>query len=293
MKRPLDAGLARVMDALGIDSKAMLGQGGESWVFALDEKRIARINRPGTNRTQVDGRTALLSELEHSRERVPFAIPLILDTVASEGYIITIERRLPGRPLTQLLAESAGEARADLVRAYLEAAAQIGDLTIHRPWYGDLLSANAIRTSSYHDYLEQRAAQSLKAAGPDFKNIDPARLAAALPRPDDKALVHLDAFPGNMLAESGAITAVIDFGAPSMLGDRRLDPLTAAIYLDPAITPTATEADRSIAQDWLVARGLARHYWAVQNWIAAYWSFATDDISLYRWCRKILVGCPN
>jgi aminoglycoside phosphotransferase (APT) family kinase protein len=151
------------------------------------------------------------------------------------------------------------------------------------------LSTNAIRTSSYHTYLEQRAAQSLKAAGSTFKNVNPAKLATDLPKPDEKALVHLDAFPGNMLAEGGAITAVLDFGASVIIGDRRLDPLTAAVYLAPSITPTATNSDRLVAQEWLTSRGLADHYAAAQNWIAAYWSFATDDISLHQWCRKILV----
>ena len=165
MKGCKDDGLARVLDAFGIDSHALLGQGSESWVFALDDARIARINRPGTSRVQVDSRTALLAELGYSIEKVPFAVPVILDTIEIKGHIITIERRLPGRPLIQLLGESAGEALAVLIRAYLEAAAQIGDLVVGRPWYGDLLHTDTIRTSSYAAYLEKRAAQSLKAAG--------------------------------------------------------------------------------------------------------------------------------
>lgn len=294
MHGPIDGGLARVLNTFGIDSHALLGQGGEAWVFALDNERVARVNRPGAKRAQIDNRTNLLVELGRSSANVPFAVPRILDTVVIEGYLITIERRLPGRPLIHLLAETVGETRADLIRAYLETANQIGDLLVHRPWYGDLMSPNtirpnAIRTSSYHEYLEQRAAQSLKAAGPAFKNVNPAKLAAALPQPHEKALVHLDAFPGNMLAEGDTITAVLDFGASVIIGDRRLDPLTAAIYLDPAITPTAIKADHAVAQDWLRTHGLARYHTAAQKWIATYWSFATNDINLYRWCRKILV----
>jgi hypothetical protein len=290
MNRSTDVGLARVRDALGIGSSALLGQGGESWVFTLDDERIARVNRVGTRRAQVSNRTALLSELGRSVGRVPFAIPVILDTVVIEGYIVTIERRLPGRPLNQVLGELAGEARASLVRAYLDAAAQIGDLVVKRPWYGDLLHTNAIRTSSFRAYLEQRAGRNLNAAGGEFETVDPGQLAAALPEPEEAAFVHLDAFPGNTLAEGGIITAVVDFGASSIIGDRRLDPLTAAAYLAPSITPTSTKRDRSVAQEWLVARGIADYYDAVLDWIAAYWSFAKDDTSLYRWCRTILIG---
>lgn len=290
MIKTFDTGLAQVLDTFGINSHALLGQGGESWVFALDDGRVARINRPGTSRAQVDDRSALLSELGRSSKRVPFAIPEVLDTIETEGTISTIERRLPGRPLIELLSEVTGEARAALVRAYLEAADKIGNLMINRPWYGDLLAENAVRSSSYHEYLEQRAAQSLKDARPQFKNVGPAQLTAALPAPDEKSLVHLDAYPGNILAEGDVITAVLDFGASVIIGDRRLDPLTAAIYLTPAITPTAIQADRVVAQEWLIARGLAGHYTAVQNWIAAYWSFATDDVSLHDWCRAILIA---
>ncbi len=289
MKGANDAGLTRVLEAFGIGSDALLGQGGESRVFALDDARIVRVNHAGTSRAQVDSRSALLTELGRSAEKVPFTIPIILDTVEVEGYSVTIERRMPGRPLIQVLAELAGEGRESLIRAYLEAAAQIGDLVLDRPWYGDLLHRNAIRTDSFRAYLEKRASQSLKTAGREFETVNPAQLAGALPEPGEAALVHLDAFPGNMLVEDGIITAVIDFGASAIMGDRRLDPLTAAVYLTPLITPTATNRDQLVAQEWLAACGLAGLYVAVQDWIASYWSFARDDINLYRWCRTILV----
>ena len=289
MRRANDAGLSRVLEAFGIGYDALLGQGGEARVFALDDARIVRVNHAGTSRAQVDSRSALLSELGRSAEKVPFDIPVILDTVIVEGYSVTIERRMPGRSLNQVLAEVSGEARASLIRAYLEAAALIGDLVLERPWYGDLLHRNAIHTDSFRAYLEKRAGQSLKTAGREFKAVNPAQLAEVLPAPGEAALVHLDAFPGNMLVEDGIITAVIDFGASAIMGDRRLDPLTAALYLTPLITPTATNRDRSVAQEWLDACGLTGLYGAAQDWIAAYWSFARDDINLHRWCRSILV----
>jgi Ser/Thr protein kinase RdoA (MazF antagonist) len=273
----------------GARTHDQVGQGGESWVFALDNDRVARINRPGADRAQADSRTTLLEELRQSNDKIPFAIPQVLDTREVDGIIITIERRLPGRPLIDLLAEVTDEARPTLIRAYLEAAAQIGELTIRRSWYGDLLSPAAIRTVSYHEYLQRKAARSLKTAGPKFKFVNPALLAADLPKPEAKSLVHLDAFPGNMLAEGTVITAVLDFGASCLIGDRRLDPLAAAVYLDPAITPTATAADHRTAQEWLAKKGFAQHFTAAQKWIAAYWSFAIDDTNLYNWCRKILV----
>lgn len=289
MKEVNAAGLAQVLESLAIDSDKLLGQGGESWVFALENDRIARINRPGSKLAQVNGRTALLSELALSIDKVPFSIPVILDTLIVEKHIITIERRLPGRPLIQALAESTGAARESMIFAYLETAAQLGNFVVDRPWFGDLIDTNAIRTASFHDYLEQRAAQSRRTAGREFDTINPEKLAAALPEPEKPALVHLDAYPGNMLADGDAISAVLDFGVTSIIGDGRLNPLTAAIYLDQSITPTSTSSDRALAQEWLRDHGLIELYGAVTDWIAAYWSFATDDLNLHRWCQGILL----
>ncbi len=281
--------LTPVLKALGTCEEALLGQGGEALVFALDEGRIARVSRPGTSRVAVEGRKNLLAELGQSADKVPFHIPMVLDTLVIEDSLVTIEKRLPGRPMSEELATLTGEARDALIRNYLETAAKIGDLALNRPWYGELLGTKPIRTHSFQAYLEKRAWQSLQTGGQEFAAVDSAKLAMALPEPSRAAFVHLDAFPGNMLAEGENITAVIDFGVAAIIGDRRLDPLTAAVYLTPAITPGATNRDRSAAQEWLVVNGLADLYPPVQNWIAAYWSFAKDDLDLYQWCETILI----
>ena len=140
-----EAGLERLFSALGIGVDDLLGEGGEAWVFALDEERIARVSR-GATRDQVDGRTRLLAELGQSAHKVPFSIPAILDTHEIEGRVVTIERRLPGRPLDQLLTEKSGAAREALIRSYLETANRLGDLALPRPWFGDLGQTGGIRT---------------------------------------------------------------------------------------------------------------------------------------------------
>ena len=99
------------MQALEIAPDALLGQGGEARVYALDTIEIA-------------------------------------------GSVVTIERRLPGRPMNQLLGKLAGEARDSLIRAYLEAASQIGDIIVDRPWYGDLLGKDPVHTAYFRAYLE-------------------------------------------------------------------------------------------------------------------------------------------
>ena len=55
------------------------------------------------------------------------------------------------------LAEGRAQGRA--VRAYLEASAQIGDLRLERPWYGDLCADSPLQTSTLREFLERRAAR--------------------------------------------------------------------------------------------------------------------------------------
>src|SRR5262249_50063745 len=106
----------------------------------------------------------------------------------------------------------------------------------------------------------------------------------------DARFVHLDAFAGNMLTDGTAITAVLDFGATSIVGDRRFDPLATACYLiAPSITPMATPADADVAIGWLRNAGLADRLDPCRRWLAAYWSFALDDAALVEWCAQILL----
>jgi aminoglycoside phosphotransferase (APT) family kinase protein len=231
----------------------------------------------------------LLSELAGSAGAVPFAIPRVLEIAAVEDRLVSIETRLPGRALSEVLGEASADQRAGLIRAYLDAAARIGDLQLERPWYGDLCNRDPIRTATFREYLRERARKSLAAAGPDFAAVDADELAAALPAPSIPALVHLDAFPGNMLAEGGSITAVLDFGTACIVGDRRLDPLTAAAYLDSPITPSATASDRRAAVEWLRDHQLMDLYAPARRWLGAYWSFAREEPRLFDWCRSLLL----
>lgn len=277
-----------LFEYLNLSPNERLGHGGEAIVYAMDGERVARVYHPGTDAANVRARAALLDELAANAHRVPFAIPTVLETVTHVDRIVTIERRLPGRPVNELLAEVTGERRAALIRSHLDAAARIGDLRVERPWVGELVGKHAIHTATFADYLAQRAEVSLSTARDVFGHIDARALADAWPEPADFTLVHLDAFAGNMLGEGETITAVLDFGVVAIRGDRRLDPLTAAAYLNPWITPTATDEDRAVAAAWVAEQGLADLYEPARRWIAAFWSFARDDAALFEWCQTVL-----
>ena len=72
-------------------------------------------------------------------------------------------------------------------------------------------------------------------------------------------------------------------------GPPDLDPLVAVAYLDPDITPTAQEGDRTVAREWLRDAGLADAFAPARRWIAGYWTGAVDDLRLRRWCARVLL----
>jgi aminoglycoside phosphotransferase (APT) family kinase protein len=286
---PQDPGVLSVMRRFAVTADDLLGHGGEAWVFALGDDRVVRILQPGGVLDDIVRRRDLVAEL--SRVRPPFALPDVLEVGELAGRVFGVERRLPGRSVLHELSSSHGPARKHLVEIHLDAAAALGDLSLEpRQTFGDLIVDGAITTSTWRAYLAERAAVNLGRSTSDFWSLDPEALADGLPEPTGPSFAHLDAFAGNMLTDGSRITAVIDIGPTSVAGDRRLDPLSAAVYLTSSeITPVVTPSDIDVTMSWLRAAGLRDWFEPARRWLAAFWSVAVDEPTLHRWCRRVLL----
>lgn len=289
MDYPDDPGLATVLRSLRVEPGALLGHGGEAWVYALDADRVVRVLHEGPDASVIERRVALVSEL--ASRGAAFALPEVEVVAEVAGRWYSVERRLPGRPVSELLTILEGAERDRLVENHLTAASSLGELHLApRTWVGELTADDAIRTETWPEYLEARVARSLANAPREFHAVSPGALAEALPPAATLGFVHLDAFTGNMLAVGSTITAILDFGVTSVLGDPQLDPLSCAVYLSaPQITPAATSRDRDVATSWLRAAGLAPWFEPMQRWLAGFWSWAADDAALHAWCRGVLL----
>jgi aminoglycoside phosphotransferase (APT) family kinase protein len=289
---PDDAALVAVLRSLGVGPEAVLGHGGEAWVYALDDDRVVRVLHAGGRAEDVRRRKALVDEL--ARDEPAFALPEVIEINEIDGRVFTIERRLHGRPVMDELRDCEGTARSRLIEAHLAAAAALGDLHLEpRETFGELIADEPITTPTWRDYLEQRIAANLARSTPDLHAIDPVALATDLPDTDSAAFVHLDAFAGNMLTDGEHITAVLDIGPTSLAGDRRLDPLATAVYLSSReITPTSRPGDVDVIMSWLRAQRLHEWFEPTRRWLAAYWAFATDDPNVTAWSRRVLLERP-
>jgi aminoglycoside phosphotransferase (APT) family kinase protein len=283
-----DPGLLAVLRALDVPPASELGRGGEARVFALGDDRVVRILHPAGRADDIARRQRLVDELV--RTQPAFALPRVLEIGELDGRVYAIERRLRGHSLLDELRTASGAARQQLIEAYLDTSAALGDLALdRRPHFGDLVADEPVTAPAWREYLEQKAASSLRRATPSLRAIDAAALAEPFTEPAGASFVHLDAFAGNMLTDGARITAVLDVGASSVAGDRRFDPLASATYLmSEQITPTASAADHDIALSWLRSVGLIEWLEPARRWLAAYWSFARDDHPLVAWCESVL-----
>jgi Ser/Thr protein kinase RdoA (MazF antagonist) len=280
MRFPEDPALARVLQNYGVAPSAHLGSGGEASVYALDAERVLRVHRLGPTGATIARRATLLEQLAQSAPGLPFAIPQVLARACVHERWITIEPRLPGRSLAALLSELEGVARDTLIENYLDVGQRLAEIRLSRSFYGDLLVDDAIQTASFRQYLERRARRSLDAAGELLRHVDPARLAHDLPEATEPTFIYLDAHPSNLLVDAGRISAVVDFGGAAILGEQRFGTVVPATAL--------TERDQPLAQAWLRERHLSDLYEPTRSWMAAFWSFARDDVSLFEWCQSVL-----
>jgi hypothetical protein len=261
-------------------------------VYALDDERVLRILRDGGCKADVLRRMALVAEL--ARSQPAYRLPEVLDVGEVDGRTYAIERRLPARSMLEELGHIDGPARERLIEAYLDTSASLGDL--HLPahtGFGELIADDSIVAPTWRAYLQERAARNLARSVPELRQVDAVGLADALPDASTPSFVHLDAFAGNFLTDGVRITAVLDFGASSLAGDRRLDPIASAVYLsDPYLTPTATPHDVDVALAWLRTHGLAEWLEPGRRWLAAYWSFEADNPKSIAWCSDVLLRSP-
>jgi len=281
-----------VLDAFGLVPGDLLGAGGEAHVYALGADRVLRVLHPGGRAEDLRRRRDLVDQLRRSAPA--FALPELLEVGEVDGRAYAVERRLPGTSVLDALRRAPGGERPRLVESALEVVAALGDLALGGfapgPGYGDLLRPDAIGTGTWRAYLAARAAASLARSTPDLRGLDADALADALPEAEAPCFVHLDAYAGNMLAAGARVTAVLDVGATCVAGDRRLDPVSFAVYLAaPEITRSARREDVDVAGRWLRAAGLGDLLDPAQRWLAAYWSAAVDDAAVLAWCRRVLL----
>lgn len=268
-----------------------IGQGGEATVYELTGDRVLRVYH---------GVPHGVSEIASfyraiARGNTSFALPEIIEQGADAGVFYSLDRLIPGRPLHELMPQLTGDERARVLASYTDAAFEIASLPVVGDEYGEFLrNADSIRAANWNTYLLARMRHSLEASpwlGAAVPELD--TLVTELTRrieempPKQKALVHGDYFPGNVLiADDLTVSGVIDFGPLTVIGDPWLDLASTAIFL--GVVPGHTPEDEVVVRSRLASRVGSEILGAItlyRGWYAIRFSpYRDDDPNLYAWC---------
>lgn len=277
----------------------LLGQGGESQVYALGADRVLRIYKPGISPAYIERRRAFYAQLQ--ARRPPFETPQLLETGVADGRVYAVERRMRGRDFSHVLPTLEGAARERALASYLDVAGQIGAIAFPELPFGELLRADElIQRPTWPGYLRERVQRTLALSRPDLEQDVPGldaviadfdRRLAALEGFAAKQLVHGDYFPGNVFIDDDlTICGVGDFGYTTLVGDGRMDLAGAVVFLEvlPGHRPEDTALLTRLAAE---RRGpeilpfiqLYRRYYALYFSVCK----GADDVT-YAWCVREL-----
>jgi putative membrane protein len=283
-----------VRDRFSITNDDLLGFGGEAATYALDERRVVRCYRAGTEPRRVEVRAAFYEGI--ARSSLPFKLPVVESIGDVDGWLYSIEERIPGTSLTTALGVLEGTERTRALSNYAAAAEHIQTIEFDSRDFGELLADAPIRRPMWPAFLVDRAERALfagrrvmKADVPELDDVLATFRAGTAQVSDvvEPRLVHGDYFPGNVMVDArGAVTGIFDFSPMTVAGDPRLDLAGALIFLE-VVAPYRPE-DSTTVEDVITARHghdvlpvieLYRTYYSL------YFSATKEfDPELYRWC---------
>ncbi|MEV8378057.1 aminoglycoside phosphotransferase family protein [Kribbella sp. NPDC056861] len=225
----------------------LLGQGMEGTVYDLGNGLVGKVWFDRTA-DEVLPMQAFLAEL--GEQELPFRTPEISVVDSVEGHAVSVEKRLSGTPLRDLL-ESGAVSQQEGLELFVEvvgalgrteagAAARALPLLGERPLQGEWGEGLA-------EVVRQRAVKSceyLAAEVEDFEELLERVLAGlSVVSLDQEQIVHGDICTPNLLVDTNSSQiALLDWGFLSTAGDNTFDASTAAAFYD-MYSPAARSID--------------------------------------------------
>ncbi|MCP4382310.1 MAG: aminoglycoside phosphotransferase family protein [Hyphomicrobiales bacterium] len=276
MTDPSKAGALR---RFGVDPGQLIGAGSESEVYALDDHRVLRIPRGrGPDNGALARRQRFLDDLVG---RLPFDTPQI-EAIEPDGA--TIEKRLVGQPMNDVLKAVAGEDRQRALTSYFNAATAFRAIKLPGARYGNLLAEEPLLADRWTEFLStsltRRVAQHRAHLADAFGDVDTLAgqafdLLSLVPEQPEAVLAHGDFFPGNVLIDSQMnVAGVLDFGNWTLCAEPLYD-LAGAVMFAEMTTECRPE-------DWRMLRALLASHCggqppAAMAFYRAYFAFTLFD----------------
>ncbi|SDS61439.1 Phosphotransferase enzyme family protein [Brevibacterium sandarakinum] len=233
---------------------------------------------------------------------IPFLCSRTIEILEDDGFAVTIEQKVTGRPLRPDALPNAPRATDEEARLMGDALdglsqARASDLSVlpilpsEKPF-----SRQSSFGSSLAELAERRFAARPKLLRQEIDDIDGLlasllRRLRDLPEPEPACLIHGDLIPANVLIDDAEVAGVVDFGFLTTVGDPQFEAAIAASSFD-MYGPNARQSETALSAAFsarfghdLTAYGLYRAAYAV----ITHSYFATDvQDGHFRWCAQML-----
>jgi putative membrane protein len=294
---------AQLLAEFGTGRDRLLGGGGESEVFAIDEQRVLRIYRHP--HADTDQTVAQLRTLYERWDDVDLGleVPKILEVGQRGQRFFTIDRRFSGGNFSAWLQRAEEAERRAALTSFLDAAERLRRLPSPVAGFARLIGQEAPNEfGSFGELMRNMLAGSVAASQAQLDHDLPEvakvwdRLHRELAeRSVTPALVHGDVCPANayvsLLPTSPTVTGIGDFSPHTVYGDPAMDIAGAVIFLE-------LEPYEDAAADSAWLGGVATERWGAEigHWIEVYRRFygfyfsnsSAFDPRLYAWCLRQL-----
>ncbi|MET1004316.1 MAG: phosphotransferase [Propionibacteriaceae bacterium] len=295
----MDERAARLLRRHGWERQAELGSGMEGTVVEVSADRVAKIWH-GRSRADVDALVRFSAALDD--QAPPFTTPRVFELLEEDDLVITIERRLHGQPLADRPHPDPPLVDAHAICLLGDVLAGLSDVTIspdlaglpilpgERPFDGPAPFPLALAALVERRFKASPEGLRREMAVDDLVAPLAGRL-RDLPPTGRTAVLHGDLIPANVLVQDGRVSAVLDFGFLTTVGDPHFDAAITASIFD-MYGPRA-RASEDLLSEAFVARfghevvryGLYRAAYAIVT--HAY--FGTDGADgHFRWCADML-----
>lgn len=285
----------------------VLGTGMEGTVLELTQDVVAKVWH-GRSREDLSELAAFGSALGSAA--LPFETPRVMDLLVDggedSGVVVTIEHRVPGKPLRPDRTPAPPTASADAARLLGDALAGLASAAVtpglavlpilpgDRPfdWPGSF-------PASLADLVDRRFQTFPDLLRREIDEID-ALVAALLMRlrglpADAVGLVHGDLIPANVFVQDDRVTGVLDFGFMTTIGDPQFDAAITASVFD-MYGPNARESEDLLTETFLDRFDHDRHRYDLYRAAYAVTTnayFGTDGKDgHFAWCAQML-GRPE
>jgi Ser/Thr protein kinase RdoA (MazF antagonist) len=295
----MDAARSGILQKYQVAPEAWLSSGMEAEVYAYGSDAVLKLYAGTTSQADLITLQAFYNALD--RQYMPYALPRIHTVAEEAGFLITIEQRLAGTRLSALLPTLTKSQLDRLMQRYLSAALAVS--SIQAPRIGeryklfDLERLSERSNGDWHQFLVRYLGHKLAQVSPYLSRDVPQfaakveHLCTVLDQPyrGDYRLIHGDFCPSNLLVDDEhEITALLDFGLLTMVGDPLFDLATGWVFFDMYDELKAQVRERCLAMllDRLgeQVRGKLYRYVLIYNILSANTYSPQCSDGHYHWC---------